>query len=367
VSAAALAASAVFAVHPAAPSTATPSSAAAHFSYSLAAGEDATGAVVVSNLTDHPLTLALYGADLIPLSANGGYTVAQLGQQMHGVGAWIRVQPTVTLAPLTEDTVPFSVDVPETAAPGEYGGAVVAQNAPQGGAGIAVQTREALEVAVRVPGVTVLAAHLGPLRVDRSGSGVAFSAVLRNGGTERFRYSGRVLLQRGGSSLLLAAPMTPRAGYLLPGQEVRLDATWAHPPRFGSVSARASVVATPAAGPAETVTDAAVQLSFFPWLLVLLALLALLLLLIVSRRVWRYWPALSGSTRARAKPSYPLLPTVCTSVALTRRSDAISSLSSRVPRMAGSEESASTTAPLRTTLSTTMTLPGRVRRRAHRK
>lgn len=373
VSAVAVAASAVFAVHPAP----APAAGSGHFSYRLAPGQEATGTLVVSNLTRQPLRLALFGADLIPLGSSGGFTVAQLGRTMHGVGAWIRVAPSVTVAPLAEAAVPFSVEVPEATPPGDYGGAVVAQNTPRtgavpgggAGAGIAVQTREALEVAVRVPGATVLGVRLGPLVSHTSGSHVLLSAVLRNSGTERFRYQGRVLLQRGGSSLLVSAPMSPRTAYLLPGQQVRLTATWDHPPRFGSVLARASVVATPATGPAATVSDPALTLTFFPWLLVLLALADLFLLFSVARRIRRYWPAAapSGRTRARAKPSYPLLPTVCTSVTLTRRSAAITSLSSRVPRMAGSVLSGSTTAPLRMTLSTMMTLPGRVRRRAHRK
>ena len=287
-SAVAVAASAIFAVHPgAAAGSSAPAVGTGHFSYTLAAGGSGTGTLVVSNLTHQPLTLALFGADLVPLGGSGGYTVTQFGQPMHGVGAWITVQPTVTVAPLAEAAVPFSVAVPESAAPGDYGGAVVAQNTPQGTTGIQVQTREALEVAVRVPGATVLGAHLGPLQARRSGSRVVLTAVLRNTGTERFRYGGQVFLQRGGSAVLVSAPMNPHAAFLLPGQQVRLTARWDHPPRFGSVTARASVLATPDTGTPQTFTDAAVKMDFFPWLLVLLALIALLLLLLDARRLVR--------------------------------------------------------------------------------
>src|SRR3954468_7095404 len=64
-------------------------------------------------------------------------------------------------------------------------------------------------------------------------------------------------------------------------------------------------------------------------------------------------------TNATTNPSYPLLPTVWTTVADRRRSAATSSLNRRTPCTLASVLFSSTTAPLRTTLSAMIRLPGR--------
>src|SRR5262249_61023736 len=63
------------------------------------------------------------------------------------------------------------------------------------------------------------------------------------------------------------------------------------------------------------------------------------------------------STTIKAKPSYPLPPTVCTAVALTRGSAATRSLKRRMPCTIASVVLGSATAPLRTPLSATITVP----------
>lgn len=70
-------------------------------------------------------------------------------------------------------------------------------------------------------------------------------------------------------------------------------------------------------------------------------------------------------TTAKAKPSQPLPPTVCTTVASRLGSAASRSTSSRLACTTGSSECSSARAPSRTTLSTTITEPGRVSRSAH--
>lgn len=276
-------------------------SAAGRFSYTVGPGHDVAGAVVVSNLGDGPLHLTLYGADLIPLPGTGGFTVGQKGQRATGVGAWVGVPGDVWLTPREERTVPFSLSVPTDAGTGDYGGAVVAQSDPQGAKGVAVETRVALEVLVRVPGPTLLDARLGPLRARRVGGALLLTASLRNTGRETFRYRGNVVVRQGSSAVLVLAPLRPSASVLLPGQEVQLTGEWSHIPRFSSVTGHAEVTAVPVAGPPRRFSDAAVRLVAFPWLFVVLALVALALLVAVGRRTWRY--ACSGSTSARAKPS----------------------------------------------------------------
>ena len=256
------------------------------FDWTIPPGRDASGAIVVSNLSPAPLTVAVYGADLLALGGAGGYAVSQRYQPTHGVGAWIRASPTVTVAAGQERSVPFEVEVPPSALPGDYGGAGVVEGPPTPGEGMSVETREAMEVLVRVPGARTTSARLGSLRVRRVDGEVLMSAVLRNTGTTAFGYRGEVVLE-GASALRISLTTRPAAARLLPGQAVTLEAVWRHPPRRAVVTARARAEVAPAGGLGRAVEDPPVTLSFFPWLVVLLALLALGLLASVSRAARR--------------------------------------------------------------------------------
>jgi len=257
-----------------------------HFHYALPAGSTVSDSIVIENLTSSPETLQVFGADLIPLRG-GGFGVAQLGQKMLGVGAWLSVQPTARLSAFQQLSVPFTLSVPPDTPGGDYAGAIVAQNQPGTTPGVAIQTRVALQIQVQVPGTTVLAARVGVLQAKSVTSGIRFDAVLTNTGTETFRFTGYVDLRRGGSALVVKLALRPGDDLLLPGQHLDLSGMWKNPPRWGSVTASAHVVANPSQGAARTFRDGVLSLSFFPWFLVLLAILALLLLLLVLREAWR--------------------------------------------------------------------------------
>ncbi|HEV2370339.1 MAG TPA: hypothetical protein VGR90_10720 [Acidimicrobiales bacterium] len=275
-----------------------------HFTYSVAAGATVNDAVVVENLGTTPLTVQAFGADLIPL-AGGGFSPAQIGAPMKSVGAWVAVQPGVTMASLQEVTVPFTVTVPASTFSGDYAGAIVVQNSPTPGRGVAIQTRVALEIQIHVTGATAhLDGRIGGLQTKTSGRTVHFSAVLTNTGNESFSFDGSVHLQKGGTAVDVAVPMRPGGDFLFPGQHVTLTGSWANAPRWGTVTARAVADAEPASGDPGTFTDAPVRLRFFPWLLVILALVALLLLLLVTAQTWRrreQWKAWMRHARQRRR------------------------------------------------------------------
>ena len=257
-----------------------------HFTYSVPAGSTVTDAVVAENLTDEPLTLELFGADLVPLKG-GGFGLTQLGAPTQQVGAWLRLSTsTVTLAPLQQESVPFTVQVPRDELSGDYGGAVVAQNSPSSKTGVALQFRVGLQVRIHVTGQNPhLAAQLGPISKHTSGRSMGFSATLTNTGNESFTFNGTVQLRQGSHNITLE--MTPARDYLFPGQKVTLTAKWAHTPTWGSARAAATAVVTPAQGASLTVTGASVSMRFFPWWLVIMAILALLLLLVALLQTWR--------------------------------------------------------------------------------
>lgn len=271
-----------------------------HFSYSVPAGAHLADAVVVENLTSTPLTLQLYGADLLALPG-GGFGVGQLGSRPTGAAAWIAVEkPSVTLAPRQQQTVGFTVEVPRSTFSGDYAAAVVAQNAPSPQRGVAVQFRVALQVRIHVLGAAPhLAGRLGPLRASKERGGVDYTAVLDNTGNETFQFSGTVAVRVGGAGRLVRLSLSPAGDYLLPGQHVQLHARWTHTPIWGSARAYATVRLVGSVGPAAVVLhDGPAKVSFFPWWLVIMACIALLLLLFAIVEVWRHRRELRQRARA---------------------------------------------------------------------
>lgn len=258
-----------------------------HFSYSVPAGSTITDAVVVENLTARPLPLRVFAADLIALRG-GGFSVTQLGQPTDGVGSWTTVAvPSPTVAPGGQVTVGFTVHVPRDALSGDYGGAVVTQNAPSPGQGLAVQFRVALQVRIHVTGQDPrLAATLTSLTVKRSGRSELIATTLTNTGNESFQFDGAVHL-RTGSGRRLTLGLSPRSDYLFPGQHVTLAARWLRTPVWGSAHLDATVVAQPPKGAPATFRTRPAALHFFPWWLVLMAAAALLLLITAVVQAWR--------------------------------------------------------------------------------
>lgn len=273
-----------------------------HFNYSLEAGSHVEDAVVAENLTGRPLSIQVYSADLIPLEG-GGFGVGQPGQQEQGAGAWVTVaESNITLAPHQQQNVAFQVTVPKDAFSGDYGGAVVLQEASTTDQGIAVEVRAALQIRIHVIGALPhLAASVGPVRWHRSGKSIDFSAAVTNTGNESFQFTGNVVVHKGRSQFVR---MSPAGDYLFPGQSVTLTGRWDHPPVWGSAAARVSVMATTAQGSTKSFSDSTVKLHFFPWWLVLMAIVALLLLLLAVIIAWRQrkqWRERFTAARARRR------------------------------------------------------------------
>ncbi|HET9691189.1 MAG TPA: hypothetical protein VFP61_08545 [Acidimicrobiales bacterium] len=259
-----------------------------HFTYAVPSGATLDDAVVVENLTAAPVTLALYPADLLAL-AGGGFAPTQQQQRVTGVGSWITLdRASVTLPPDGQTTVGFHVAVPDSTFSGDYGGAVVGQNAPSKGTGLAVQFRVALQVRIHVTGLTpTLGVTLGPLTHHTSARSATFTTTVRNTGNESIQFTGRLRVHTEGTSSTASVTMTPAADYLYPGQQVRLTGTWKGTPVWGHVQAAAVVTALPTVGAAQRFSTAPVTMRFLPWWLVVVAVIAALMLGAVALRMLR--------------------------------------------------------------------------------
>ena len=209
-----------------------------HFQYAVKAGSSVQDAVEVLNLTDQPLTVTMYAADL-EQSPSGSVSPAQANDEMKMVGAWMNLErDTVTLAPKAKRYVSFSVEVPKGIGPGDYLGAVVGSvEAERTANGLTVESRVALTARVRIPGEPKLDAAIGSLRT--SDGGRAFTVELRNTGNLFFTTQGTVDIESNGQRVA-SLRLSPPDVYLIPGGRATFAARWDNPPLFGDRVATAS-------------------------------------------------------------------------------------------------------------------------------
>lgn len=127
------------------------------FIYELKPGQQASDAVLLTNNTDTPQTIAVYGVDSV-LSSGGAFACKQAAEPKNDVGAWLSIgSSSVTVPANSSQKVPFTITVPAQADVGEHDGCIAIQAASQtaaksGTSGVVLSFRSAIRVAVTVPG-----------------------------------------------------------------------------------------------------------------------------------------------------------------------------------------------------------------------
>jgi len=261
--------------------------------------------VVVANRTGQALSFRLYAADAYNTPRDGGFAVRTVQEKQRGVGAWAKPATSrVTVAAHGKVTVPFTLQVPEGAEPGDHPGALVALDERidkgDGSLALGVQRAVAARVYLRVGGPTLPAiavenvhvVHHQPLVPGLGDSTATISYTLHN--TGNVTLDPKVELRAEGlfGRTLLSRSLSRIPSELLPGQHVRLTEPWRGAPQldWGDVTLTASA----------TDTRNSESASFFalPWLVavVLLAVAAVGAVLLIRAR------------RARALPSVPVQP-----------------------------------------------------------
>jgi hypothetical protein len=128
------------------------------FELTLEPGQSATVSVRIANVGEEAYTLVTYAADVYT-RVNGGAESRLKDEPVSGATEWLDY-PTETfdLQPAQEMTRDIVVTVPEGTVPGEYTSSVVIQNldpiegASEGGIGMLQVIRQAVAVAITVPG-----------------------------------------------------------------------------------------------------------------------------------------------------------------------------------------------------------------------
>lgn len=134
------------------------------FVYTLKPGQSQADSVRLINNTSDSHTVQLYTVDSVA-SSDGAFACAQAVENKKDVGSWITLsQDKVILGPFSNQTVPFTITLPNQTDAGEHDGCVVMQDAAPSkektAAGITLSFRSAVRVAVTVPGKLVVKLQL---------------------------------------------------------------------------------------------------------------------------------------------------------------------------------------------------------------
>ena len=112
------------------------------------------GILLVNNSAEQK-TLLVYSVDSV-VSSDGAFACRQLSEPKKSVGSWIELAKfEVTLDSGTNEMVPFTINVPQTASVGEHNGCIVIQEKKEkeeGQTGMVLSFRTGLRVAITIPG-----------------------------------------------------------------------------------------------------------------------------------------------------------------------------------------------------------------------
>ena len=147
------------------------------FSYGIEPGSQVTDALVVANHGDTTLDLAVYAADGYTTEA-GQLDLLVHGEPSVGVGAWVHGDTdAVSIEPGGTVEVPFTVQVPADATPGDYAGGIVTSLTEAGGAdAITVDRRLGVRIQLRVGGELRPAVAIEDVHLDYAGTLNPFAA-----------------------------------------------------------------------------------------------------------------------------------------------------------------------------------------------
>ncbi|HKT04262.1 MAG TPA: DUF916 domain-containing protein [Rugosimonospora sp.] len=205
-----------------------------HFTLQSPPGGRISEKALVTNLSKVPVTFAVYGTDAFN-TTTGQFDLLSAEKKPRDVGAWMAFgSGAVTVGAGQSVAVPFTVNVPLTATPGDHAGGVVVSLLGRGTDGqrlVNVDSRVAVRLYLRVPGNLVPRIGVGPVAVryhgvaNPFGNGrVSVTYTVTNPGNIRLR-SRQTLTVTGPFGAKLATLDPADLPELLPGNQATFTAT----------------------------------------------------------------------------------------------------------------------------------------------
>lgn len=199
----------------------------AYFTYTLEPGASVDDAAVVVNDGKEPVALKLYAADGVT-AIGGGTAFAAADEERNGVRSWLSTAASeMELAAGERVTVPFTLQVPPDARPGDHVAGWIVEGPPKtGGSGVAatVVERVGVAVVVRVPGPTQERLTVGGLCLNQETGSNYFEASVENDGNVLTKANGSLSLTTKDGTEVFERPV--ELGTVLAGDDtfLRIDA-----------------------------------------------------------------------------------------------------------------------------------------------
>jgi hypothetical protein len=190
--------------------------AGAYFDVTMAPGERRELRVQLSNGGTETVRARTFSSDAYSL-VNGGFGSRLDGQPTGGTTGWLGYSTeALDLAPGTNIERTFSVSVPADAKPGEYLTSLVLQNADPtsgdgaqaGGVVIKQVVRQALAVAITIPGPLTPSFQLGAVTQKSIGDRTTVAVQVQNTGNVRLKPAGEFILMDISGKELSRYPIT---------------------------------------------------------------------------------------------------------------------------------------------------------------
>jgi hypothetical protein len=308
------------------PATASGADGRPEFSIEATPGGLVFDHVALLNYSAVPLTLQLSAADALETD-HGGFGLLPPGQKSVGVGAWISgptgdasiVVPAGTSAGPAQVVVPFTLQVPFSATPGDHVGAILATLQSVGtnrtGQRIVLDQRVGTRVYLRVSGVVQPGVTISSVRAVYGGTlnpfgraAVTVDYVLTN--------TGNVDIGLASQSVTVSGLVddthrvsVPKLNLVLPGsavtEQVVVPDEWPQLRLHASVTVHPVVVTGTNATPLAEVT-AGTSTWAIPWTLLLIIVLIVLAVIYARRRSKKHRAqGLPATTKASGKVSVP--------------------------------------------------------------
>jgi hypothetical protein len=200
----------------------------AYFDYNLQAESGLSDEALVVNNSAGPVSLKLYAADGAT-AINGGTAFADSEEDRNGVRSWLSIETSsVDLEAGESVPVPFSVQVPATATPGDHVAGIIVEAPPKagpgGGIGAAVIERVGVAVVVHVPGPGNESLALGGICLNQETGSNYFEVPVANDGNVLTRAEGTLRLEYDDGSEVFQRDVV--LGTVLPDDstQLRMDA-----------------------------------------------------------------------------------------------------------------------------------------------
>jgi hypothetical protein len=248
---------------------------------------------IVTNLSDVPAQFRLTAADGF-LTDSGHFNMLPSNRESVDAGAWITLgQESVSLDAGASAVVPFTLTVPENAAPGDHpagiAASVLSSSTTDAGANMGVESRVGFRVMTQVTGELSPGVDVTQIGADyrlswdlfRPGA-VEVDYAVKNAGNTRLIVTTQ---ESAGGSAAINEPVEVE---LLPGGERKIDATitkvWPFVFTTLEIRARAVVPGGQVDPPDEVIREIVVWTIPWPWLLVALGLATVTVAIFWRRR-----------------------------------------------------------------------------------